>query len=363
MLLFATNALADTGRRYGNDAYMLCCEKRLLVYVPGGAWEMLDRDENCVEYVKKHPEAVGGICRQAEQDIKGGACPELAEICRCSYRTACSHLGLVISLARNALLTAKEPGGNKTFNTPRSIKASKGLKQALEGALSNAKARMCDGAAKQAIDAALDQLGDLNNDPKASKDMHNNSIVLKRIEALMWQIARDTCGAGDQGPCAVPPLPELSGLAQHDCETNCRDCETRVNPDTGKPYVSTDVKSALDCLRKAGVSPGSTYRSKDYQRHFWDLYQGYLALLRSTNPNCSERLIQYAVHMKHHSILGSVTNPDTNSASMHPKGGALDGPANLSERTQACCNLYKRYPVADPIHYEVCKPPCTEKCK
>lgn len=367
LLLCAAGPLLaqSSGRDYGAEGYMHCCEKRLRVHVPDADWAFDDREVDCRDYLEKNPKSRQQICRDLESHSKSINCREISGIC-CPYWDVCGPLGQAIGIARRTLLTAAaKPGSPENFNVARAKEQTKGLLEALRKALGPLQDKKCnDAKTAEAIDKMLTMIGWIKPNPVNSADVNNNAMVLKGIESTLWRLAAGRCGTElPNEPCHVPPIPPLDGLAKHDCETNCRDCMARKGPD-GKPLVGSDIAAAAKCLAKAGANIASTYRSEEYQQHFWDLYQGYVALLRTMNPNCYERMIEYAQHMRHHQIVSSVSNPGGGNAGQHPRGAAVDA-GGVSPTAAACCNLYKPYPKGDPIHYEICKPPCVpqEGCK
>jgi hypothetical protein len=157
------------------------------------------------------------------------------------------------------------------------------------------------------------------------------------------------CGVpASAGGCPVPPPPHIDP-AEHD------EGKTMT-----EKLLEGPMKDALECVRQKAKAAGvpfnleSGYRSSNYQRHFYDLINGYMKLLRNRNPACDAVRKLYQKEMEDHGLKGPTSNPDKPGSSQHPQKNAVD--MNLSPELAACCNLWERYGDKDDGHFELCKP-------
>lgn len=276
----------------------------------------------------------------------------------CDDGDLCQKLGSAIQSVKNGIKAKRDQG----------IAAVKGsFKSDLDKALRDIKSHACsDDSLAQGLDDLLDSLNKLDSTPANTAEVVANNSILKGIESGLRRMVEAKCGVSPppDEPCPITELDALSADAEKE-EKNPHD----------ESKLTHDMKDALACLRGAwnpghtDVSVTSAYRSKEYQRHLFNLWKKYVALLASRNPNCDALREEIEQEMKKHGVIGQPLNPDASSAPQHPQGKAVDVKIPGAPNTQgfldaaACCNLYRPWPN-DPVHFEVCKPEmnCKEGC-
>ena len=275
----------------------------------------------------------------------------------CSGDFLCQTLGAAAGKAHEGIKPRKADAASAITTAYRNQ---------LDALLKGVKNQLCDDPkAQRHIDSLRRRAQGLKSNIANVADAVNNNAVLKGIENDMRSMMHSKCDVGPSHypPCEVPRLAELSESARKE--------ENRNGPDVDD--LNPITKAGLQCLTKFSkgniVSGGpigvrSGFRSPEYQRHLYHLFENYVALLNSKNPNCKHRLRQLEAEMRHHLVIGHATNPDkSDSESQHPKGLAIDiddDAGDVLDTMGSCCDLFRRYGSNDPVHFEPCPADCSD---
>lgn len=153
--------------------------------------------------------------------------------------------------------------------------------------------------------------------------------------------------------CDVPPLTRLTDPAVIDFENG-----NTIN--TSGLNASTSV--GLGCMQQAvqglhgSFSLSSAYRPSQYQLHLREVWDGWTALRNRTDPECMDLKAEYQAEFQRHGLL--LSQRPASSSGPHTQGNAFDAtirdlPTGHTVDTVAnSCNMWRRLPVNDPIHYE-----------
>lgn len=273
----------------------------------------------------------------------------------CDDKAQCSSLSKA-STAATAGISPKKSAAIAAVQPP----FGKNLKDALNGAKKN----LCgDKSAEDSIDAMLHQLEKLKTDAKSMtvSDVVDNNSILQTISDELQDMSDSKCGGSPpSGDCSVPDLTDLTG--------STKDEENHKGPD--EKNLSDEMKSDLACLRQTAAKNGvvvddvdisSAYRSKEYQKHLWEIFDRYGKLLNNRNPACDALRAKIEAEMRKHAIIGQPKDP--NNDPRHSAGGALDlsgTDGTFMDMIASCCQTFRRYGSKDPVHFEPCPKNCDD---
>lgn len=151
--------------------------------------------------------------------------------------------------------------------------------------------------------------------------------------------------------CPVPPITPLTDAVSLSFEGG-------QTVDTTN--LTAAMQTALGCVQTAvatangTVSVSSAYRPPAYQAHLRAIWDKWNLLRDMREAECVEIRTLVQAEFQRHGLL--LTQRPASSSGPHTEGRAVDMRSSLN-LTQFLtltnqCNLYRRLPVADPVHFE-----------
>ena len=200
---------------------------------------------------------------------------------------------------------------------------------------------------------------------------YKTPLITKQVDLSPWKnqnvrlifsVVQDGWGDQSQGimknfsveDCPVPALTELTDPEALDFE-NGQTINTRS--------LQPEMQTALACFQSAVNNAGgsfrlnSAYRSPLYQEHLREVWDKWNLLRNDKRTVCSERKAQVRQEFNRHGLL--LTQRPGSPSGPHTQGAAIDMNINSTGLSvqrvldlAGGCNLYRRLPAADPVHFE-----------
>lgn len=182
------------------------------------------------------------------------------------------------------------------------------------------------------------------------KNMHVRFVFSIQQDGWGDQSQGEVVGFGVRS-CTVPPITPLT-------DASALSFEGGQTIDT--EHLSGPMQTALSCVQAAtadvngSVRLASAYRPPEYQAHLRAIWDKWNLLRDMRQPECNNLRNLVQAEFNRHGLL--LTQRPASADGPHTQGLAVDMsstlPLNQFLTVANQCQLYRRIPVADPVHYE-----------
>lgn len=214
----------------------------------------------------------------------------------------------------------------------------------------------CDGQADEGLSTDADRDGHYTPDSckTPNDDCNDNDITVYPGNLETCDKKDNNCnGIIDEDCCPVPPLTPL---------TDSLSIRLERGEVLEKGYLTQAMQEAVDCFRReisnaeGTLTINSAYRTPEYQRHLWEVWNRYKKLVNDKTPECSELRNQVIQEFGRHDL--SLRQEPARKRSAHTDGIAIDAtvtlPAGKDVDTLANnCDLYRPFPQTDRVHFQL----------